>query len=235
MFCKGFVQTVSADPFEWAGGAGSWTVLDDWLDLNNPDGSSPPDYAAVNLPGSSDNVTINGGNAALNSGATILSLDIEAGLSLGLGSSLTVNNHYQGISEIIGNSGTGLVTQAGGTHTTLTLFLGYSFGSSGTYSLSGGTLNVNSTDTQHLGECIGFYGNGSFTQTTGYHYVGQQSLLLAFGSGSKGSYVLSGGVLASANSENVGYSGQGQFYQEGGSNSISGAGVLYIGALRVRA
>ena len=218
-----FVHAVYADNFQWADGTGSWTVLNNWYDLNNPDGSSPPDYAPSNLPGTSDSVTINTGSVTLNAGSSISSLSINATLSIAGGGNLVVIN-----GETVGSGGTGSVIQTSGSHTPLTLTFGYSSGSSGSYNLSGGVLNVNKT-VLGLDEVIGFYGAGSFMQTGGSHYVGLESLLLAYGPGSTGSYTLVNGILASANSENVGYMGNAQFTQSGGTNTISGAGPLWIG------
>ena len=46
--------------------------------------------------------------------------------------------------EYVGNSGTGIFNQSGGTHTVSSLYLGYLGGSSGTYSFDGGTLILSS-------------------------------------------------------------------------------------------
>src|ERR1035438_1859943 len=179
VFCWGCAHTASADPFEWDGGVDSWSVLDDWLDLSNPDQSSPPDYRPSSLPGTSDDVTIGTGGVTLSAGAFIHSLNINASLSIGSGAGLLVNvGSPCSISEQIGNGGS--VTQTGGSHTPFILVLGPNSGSSGTYNLSGGILNANNNDNSPsacIAEIIGYYGSGTFIQTGGAHNVGEQSIL----------------------------------------------------------
>jgi hypothetical protein len=87
-------------------------------------------------------------------------------------------------SSYVGNGGSGTFVQNGGTHTFTTgnfagLFIGYSPGSSGTYTLNNGTLNVS----QNFAEIyVGFQGQGTLNQnggnvsayyfTTGYYKPG---------------------------------------------------------------
>ena len=90
--------------------------------------------------------------------------------------------------EYLGYSGTGTFIQSGGTHTIgNNLFLGYSAGGSGAYSLSGsGYLSVSQRE-RGLGR------PGSFTQSGGTNSA--VSLMLAQRAGSTGSYNLNGGLL----------------------------------------
>ena len=80
------------------------------------------------------------------------------------------------------------VDPTGGTHTVSGLVLGYTSGSTGSYSLGGGALNVNGD------EYIGGYGIGQFTQTVGTHTVTGQ-LVVATLSGASGTYNMNGGTL----------------------------------------
>jgi hypothetical protein len=99
------------------------------------------------------------------------------------------------------------------------LFLGYSFASIGTYTLSGDSYTRLYADT----EIIGREGQGKFIQTGGTNNV--HSLSLGQNSGSSGTYEMSSGSL-SAHSLFVGWEGSGDFKQEGG--DISVANLLYV-------
>ncbi len=104
---------------------------------------------------------------------------------------LTTDNTY------VGQSGTGIFNQTGGTHTVNPggqLFLGANGGASGTYNLSGGTLTT-STD-------VGDSGTGVFTlsgfgihNVTGVGGGANGSLDIGYYSGSNGTYNLNGGTL----------------------------------------
>ena len=81
--------------------------------------------------------------------------------------------------------------------------LAYNAGSSGSYTLGGGTLSVTGT------EYIGYYGTGTFTQTGGTNTV-YGNLDLGYNAGSSGSYTLGGGTLSvTGESEQIGCSGSG--------------------------
>jgi hypothetical protein len=98
------------------------------------------------------------------------------------------NNVLKSISEYVGYIGRGIIEQSAGSHTiSAHLYLGYSFGSSGTYNLSGtGSLSA------HV-ETIGEYGTGVFNQTGGINTV-TNDLYLGSDSGNA-TYSLSGGTL----------------------------------------
>jgi hypothetical protein len=171
--------------------------------------------------------------------------------------------------QYVGYNGSGTVVQSGGTNVIQTristlnssyndgyLYLGYNTGASGTYYLSGGTLNPAAppyTTFTMLGfEEIGYSGIGTFIQSGGINQIstvtpGDASqvlgvLQIGYNSGSRGTYVLSGGTLSTVNvngnkspsnlagAEYVGYSGAGSFIQTGGTNACSGtAGILFVG------
>ena len=108
----------------------------------------------------------------------------------------------------MGNSGSGTFNQSGGTNTVSNnLSLGASSGSSGTYSLSGGSLSG-------CWEYIGPSGSGTFTQSGGSHTVWD---LMVLGSGT---YNLSNtGSLTASYWEDV--SNNGAFIQSGGTNAAN--------------
>jgi hypothetical protein len=87
-------------------------------------------------------------------------------------------------------------------------------GSTGRYTLTGGTLSVGS-----LGETVGALGTGIFNQSGGTNTMsGNSELQLGSGAGSTGTYTFSGGALSAAGGTYVG----------GVSNSAGGIGTLNI-------
>jgi hypothetical protein len=148
--------------------------------------------------------------------------------------------------EIIGSGGSGVFNQTGGSHAigqgAFNLYLGYSFGATGTYNLSGGSLTLTNS------EYIGNSGAGTFTQTGGTHNIndpGTNGLFIGFANGGSGTYTLSAGALTIAGSEHLGFDGAGSLIQSGGSHAVgvylvlgddlfaSGAYTLSAGTLSV--
>jgi hypothetical protein len=174
------------------------------------------------------------------------------GMILGLGASgVGAYNLSNGASlsvagEIIGSGGAGVFNQTGGSHAigqgAFNLYLGYTFGSTGAYNLSGGSLTLTNS------EYIGNSGAGTFTQTGGTHAIndpGTNGLFIGFANSGSGTYTLSAGTLTIAGSEHVGFDGAGSFIQSGGSHAVgvylvlgddlfaSGAYTLSAGTLSI--
>ncbi len=136
-------------------------------------------------------------------------------------------------SEYVGYYGNGTFTHSGGTNNVNSAYdqltLGLYAGSSGNYILGGSGLLT------AYREYVGYYGNGTFTQSGGTNNVSNASfygLCLGSGSASGGSYNLSGSGLLSAYTEYVGFSGTGAFAQSGGVNNVLESldlGQLYLG------
>jgi hypothetical protein len=168
-----------------------------------------------------------GGVNSLNGGQLILGSNSFSTASntylLQPGATLTANN----ASEIIGNAGVGIFTQLPGTTNSLDsdskLYVGNSAGSTGTYTLSGGSLKASI-------QYVGFSGAGNFNQTGGTNNF-DDSVTLGNNAGSTGTYTLgAGGLLTATNgNEYVGKSGIGNFNQTGGTNSIVSFGGLNLG------
>ncbi len=184
----------------WSVPTGDWSLPDNW-------GGTEPT--------ASDDAVINYGTANVTQSG-----EVCAYLYLGdsLGNSGTVqmtSGSLHTTRQKIGHSGTGAFTQSGGNNTLdYSLYLGYNFGSSGTYNLSGtGSLFANSD------ERVGYYGTGTFTQSGGTNTM-CKNLTLGHKSGSSGTYILSGGSLHSYNCQHIGPAGTGDFTQSGGTNTI---------------
>jgi T5SS/PEP-CTERM-associated repeat protein len=125
-------------------------------------------------------------------------------------------------------NGRGAVNQAAGTTTVSAggdLILGVGSGSTGTYTLSGGTLAVNQS------EFVALNGTGTFNHSAGSNTLNANafgSFFVGYNAGSTGTYNLSGtGELLSYESEYIGYSGDGYFNQTGGAHGVIGS--LYLG------
>jgi len=97
--------------------------------------------------------------------------------------SYTLNDGTLNVSTntILGNHGTGAFTQAGGHHTAQNLYLGYEDGS-GTYNISGGTLDVNGTIEVGVGSEISLNGV-SVTTNTYTQEAGGSLQIITVGSG----------------------------------------------------
>jgi hypothetical protein len=200
---------------ENAGANGSYTLIAGTLDISNSEfigsaglGTFSQTNGAHNVgSGSSTGGSLYLGGSGLGSGG--------AGTYFLSGGILNVHD-----AEYIGYNGAGQMIQSGGYHTAggtaAGLYLGYSAGSSGTYTLSGaGTLSVPGSET------IGYTGTGVFNQSGGVNSAGSLSV-----EGASGTYNLSGGSLQTTG-ETIGYFGNGVFNQSGGTHTT---GQLNLGA-----
>ena len=123
--------------------------------------------------------------------------------------------------EHVGEQGTGVLTQSGGSNTVGVVFVGRAGTSNGTYELSGTGQLTGAV------EIIGFYGTGSLIQTGGTNTI-SDFLSVGYGAGSDGTYSLSADGELWAEEEYVGDHGTGLFRQLGGTNTVNG--FLLIGA-----
>ena len=138
---------------------------------------------------------------------------------------LSVNQANGITQENVGDAGTGLFLQTGGTNSCGFLYVGNQAGSSGAYNLSGsGYLTASGTySTYYSEEDVGSSGKGTFTQSGGTNSC--PFLSIGHFAGSSGTYSLSGNGYLSVNQangntqENVGDSGTGLFLQTGGTVS----------------
>ena len=138
-----------------------------------------------------------------------LNLDVTSGTYGLTGSGVLATNSYERI------NGAKFV-QTGGSNTAYGLIVAQANGSTGNYTLGGGSVTVQT-------EVVGGLGNGTFSQTGGVNTVsnwGSANLTLGSTSGSKGTYTLSGGTLNAGN-EIVGYYGLGTVTQLGGTNNAT--------------
>jgi len=127
-------------------------------------------------------------------------------------------------SEDIGRSGTGMVTQSGGTNkagTPGSINLGYDSEGVGIYDLSGGHVSASRL-------VIGYSGTGVFSQSGGlntvkYYPGNPYYLFLGYNSGSSGTYNLGGSGQLTARREYIGYNAfaTALFQQTGGHNATS--------------
>lgn len=131
-----------------------------------------------------------------------------------------------GANELVGDFGVGTFNQSGGTNTiplSNSLYLGYAPGSSGTYTLTSGTLTNNGF------EYIGNNGAGTFIQTGGTHFI-KSDLVLGQSNSASGAFSLAdSGALTVLGSQYVGYSGTGTFTQTGGTNQLGIGSSLFVG------
>lgn len=128
-------------------------------------------------------------------------------------------------------NGRGTINQSNGTVTASAgsdLYIGLGAGSTGVYSLSGGSLNAN------LSTVVGSFGTGTFNHSGGTHTLVAEliggALLVGYQLDGNGTYNLSGtGQLIANKNEIIGVDGVGQFFQTGGTNTVNGAKDLVLG------
>ena len=224
-----FTQVVTAPVNAWTNAAGGdRDTASNWSLGHVP---TINESAVINLPGS---CTVTHSSNVSDFACSLTSTDalIFSAGSLNVDGTLQLNNSFTlgdisilsvGGSEYIGYSGIGAFTQTGGQNTCANLYLGYSAGDVGSYSLSGtGSLSVSGN------EYIGNGGSGSFIQTAGTNAV-STGLYVSNGSNGVGTYNLagSGSLSVGAAGELVGYNGIGSFLQSGGSNTDKGG--LFVG------
>ena len=148
------------------------------------------------------------------------SMTVDGGtVQIPSGSLSTTSTGING-NEYIGQSGSGSITQSGGTNSVaVNLFFGANTGSDGTYNLTGnGLLSA-------LNEYLGDGGSASFTQSGGTNVTG--TTYLGNYNGSAVPYRLSGGLLSVGQEFIRGNTGNGGFTESGGTNSV--LYYLYLG------
>ncbi|MCX6874731.1 MAG: choice-of-anchor D domain-containing protein, partial [Verrucomicrobia bacterium] len=164
-----------------------------------------------NRPGGNGHFSQSGGTVTVN-GRLSFGWGSGSGSYLLTGTgSLTANN------EFIGDVGAGSFVQTGGTHrVTHDLVTWGSYALSGSGNLSEGNAYIGA----YIGEGIGsFAQSGGSHAVEGYLYLGYYAHE-PFGFDSIGTYTLSAGSL-SAFTEVIGYDGDGDFTQSGGTNTLT--------------
>jgi hypothetical protein len=239
-----YVGNDGSGTFIQSGGANSTNITGDLFLGNNPDGggsyslgSGTLSVAGVLNIGHQGVGSFNQTGGQNNAGAS-MSLGVKPtgqGTYTMSGGTLVVTNST-GTSdfEFVGVQGIGTFNQSGGAHTISsggstgsgTLSIGRGFGSTGAYTLSGGSLTVGTLGFSDGFEMVGDGGTGTFNQTGGTNTINNDQfgpnsgLYVGYVSGSTGAYSLSGtGSLNVTNWEYIGYSGNGTFSQTGGTNA----------------
>ena len=201
----------------WIDATGQWDTSANWT----PSG----------LPQAGDNVYLTQSDTTnrtvtyyntTNPSAVLTSLRVDATgpgtMTLNMPNTHTLNV----TTEYVGYSGKGTVTQSAGTHNAATLYLGNSALSSGSYTITGGTLSSSTV------QYIGYSGTGTLniqgagqvsnTGTTGY---------LGFSSGSYGTAIVDGGGRwTNSGVLWVGYSGTGTLNIRSGGQVSNSDGYL---------
>jgi hypothetical protein len=126
-----------------------------------------------------------------------------------------------GSTAIIGYGGVGELNQTGGLHVARVLWVGFTEGSSGTYRLSSGRLEVPAWEQIGGGADPTRGGNGLFDQSGGVHVASSGLRIQGSTQSGSGTYRLSGdGVLTVSSFESVGRNGT--FEQSGGTHTMNG-------------
>jgi len=161
---------------------------------------------------------LEGGRVVVTNGA------ITIGTSVGVRGTVVMTNGGLETSQYvrIGESGTGLLFQVGGTVTVSNFIsMAYASGSSGTYTNLGGKVTVGQG-----GINVGVAGRGSVYQSAGNVACGV--FHAGYAVSGQGEYVNEGGFLSATDYGYIGESGRGRMLQLGGTNIFSSS--LYVGS-----
>lgn len=181
---------------------------------------------AIQKGNGSSTFKLDGGTLKLAAGGLIRVNNFNIGNAAGsngsfaqaAGQSVTSDN------EVIGGYGSGRFTQSGNIHTVSnTLTLGQYSGSSGSYTLSNGTLNVKNITNGHGASTFNLDGGTLTLAADGSIKVNKFNIGNAVGS--NGRFVLAAGQSLIADIETIGVLGQGRLIQNGGSHNV---GALQI-------
>ncbi|MEK7846792.1 MAG: hypothetical protein AAB257_07515, partial [Nitrospinota bacterium] len=191
-------------------------------------GRTADGYGEYNLSGTGNLDNFSGNTIVGNSGRGVFNQSDgthTAGGSLVLGQNVGSSGEYNlsggtlsssftfGAVAIVGQYGTGVFNQSGGTNTASLYYLGLNVGGGGTYNLTGGNLNA--------GLSAGEAGMGVFRNSGGTHNV-NGNLALGIRSTGVGVYeLLSGGNLVNPCTTIIGMDGDGRFIQSGGTHSAA--------------
>jgi len=216
----------------------AWIATDgDWADENNWDNGLPTVQAFVYIPEGSvpcvsgacvscaANFVNNIGEARFEYGSLSTEQFRNVGKITGYGTltsnlenfgtitadmdTLTIVGQISGEGSVQVNPGAELRLQVSGAATIGTAY------NDGTITQDGPILLTSPGD-----EYVGYSSNGAFMQTDGDHTT-NGNLYLGYGSGSVGTYELSGGQLSIIKNEYIGYEGQGRFVHTGGSHTVT--------------
>ncbi len=194
------------------------------------------------------------GIGVMTQGSGSVSSTISVGFRTGGQGTYNFNDgHITSSSETVGDSGTGTLTQNGGTNDVSAndLVVGNAPGGNGAYNLHSGSLTIDTGDltigaqANSIGDFqfdVGASDGGTLTLTKGMITVGDggtgsftqgggtlaADIVLGAQTGSEGTYTLNGGSLTASTGESVGDSGTGTFTQTDGTNEIEN-GNLYVG------
>ena len=197
--------------------AGNWHDFQAGTDVNFPPTGGIA-HLHVSAGIGSTNATVNYNHSYSGNGLASLIIDSNNTLS-----QTSASTAMLATSEVVGgNISTGTYVQSAGSNVTSALTLGQ-FGSSGTYSLGGGSLTVNGA------EVISYAGglSSTFNQTGGTH-TANQLILAQFANPAQ--FNLSGGTLTVNGDETVGYNtgSNATFTQSGANTQHTIAGTLYL-------
>lgn len=149
--------------------------------------------------------------------------------------------------EYIGYSGKGTVTQSAGTHNFTgyrgSFYLGFNAGSTGTYNLNGGQLQLSQltpfdNTESFFYEYIGYSGTGVFNQSAGVHNFGpygqdyplnHKGMYIGYNSGSVGIYNLTGTGQLTTGDLSVGYNSDSQGELNIADQATATLNNLYLG------
>jgi len=210
---SGGVATVTGALTIWGGNGSSVNLSGGTLSVGSINLTTNP-TTAFNWTGGTLAVTGTGGLAINSSGPLGAFANLDSSRALNVSAA-----------ELIGTVGSGTLVQSGGTNSCGSLIIGSEPASSGTYTLTGGVLQVSGGESL----AISPHSTGVFYQSGGTNNItANYNLQLSSGNGSSANYTLTGTGILTAPAEDIGVDeGIANFVQSGGTNQIGTYG-LYV-------
>ncbi len=200
------------------GATGTYNLTAGTLEIGGEIADGSVGIGNFNIEGPESGYTLTvGGNTNVDNFGVGNAVGTNGEFTLVSGKTLSTRNTY------VGNDGTGIFTQADGIHNDVgDLWLGQNATGVGTYTLTGGTLNV--TGDIKTGAGTGnFHIDSSSTLNVSGGNIDVTTFGLGNAAGTTGVYTLTASKPAiSAQTEFVGNDGNGTFTQTGGSNTVVG-------------
>ena len=213
-------------------------TTDTWLDTDGLFWSNTAGWVSGVLPAANDDVFI-GTHSTASSNPT---LNFTSNLTNTVLHNMTINSNGTGltgtmtfsqtlsssvmaaVNEVVGDTISGnLYTQNGGTNSATQITVGSQIGGSGSYNLSGGSVNVGTF-------IVGNSGTGSVSQSAGNVTISSIMVIGQINTFSSSSYTLSGGNLTVNNGAYFVVGGaKGSMNQTGGTVNFLGPNGFYVG------
>lgn len=208
-----------------SGSAGTYALAGGTLSVGG-DITGGAGASTFNIEGSSYTLTVTGGDITVDNFGVGQATGSNGQFNLtGSGPNISVDNAY------VGHQGTGSITQSGSTNTIANNLSIGAGGGTGTYRITGGTLDVGGDIT---GGGASYFNidalESAYSLTVSGGDINVDDLRVGNASGTTGELTIASGLTVTTDWQSIGYNGTGTLTQTGGANMVTnGTGALYVG------